>query len=74
VLVIEAGGKGLPDEAYARGVQGFQRFDSSRSRETGGTGLGMSIMKSIVDAHSGTFEISRSSLGGLRLDITLPLA
>ena len=74
VLVIEDGGKGLPDEAYARGVQGFQRFDSSRSRETGGTGLGMSIMKSIVDAHSGTFEISRSSLGGLRLDITLPLA
>lgn len=73
VLVIEDGGKGLPDEAYAKGVQGFQRFDSSRSRETGGTGLGMSIMKSIVDAHSGTFEISRSSLGGLRLDIQLPL-
>jgi signal transduction histidine kinase len=73
VLVIEDGGKGLPDDAYARGVQGFQRFDSSRSRETGGSGLGMSIMNSIVEAHSGSFAISKSSLGGLRLDIQLPL-
>lgn len=72
-LVIEDGGKGLPEEAYARGIQGFQRFDSSRSRETGGSGLGMSIMNSIVEAHSGSFAISRSSLGGLRLDIQLPL-
>ncbi len=72
-LVIEDGGRGLPDEAYARGVQGFQRFDSSRSRETGGSGLGMSIMNSIVEAHSGSFAISKSSLGGLRLDIQLPL-
>lgn len=73
ILVIEDGGKGLPDEAYARGVQGFQRFDSSRSRETGGSGLGMSIMNSIVEAHSGSFAISKSTLGGLRLDIQLPL-
>jgi K+-sensing histidine kinase KdpD len=73
VLVIEDGGKGLPDAAYAKGVQGFQRFDSSRSRETGGSGLGMSIMNSIVEAHSGSFAISKSSLGGLRLDIQLPL-
>ena len=73
VLVIEDGGKGLPDAAYEKGVQGFQRFDSSRSRETGGSGLGMSIMNSIVEAHSGSFAISKSSLGGLRLDIQLPL-
>jgi signal transduction histidine kinase len=73
VLVIEDGGKGLPDEAYARGVQAFRRFDPSRSRDTGGTGLGMSIMNSIVEAHSGVFGISKSRLGGLRLEIQLPL-
>lgn len=73
VLVIEDGGKGLPNEAYAAGIQGFKRFDSSRSRETGGTGLGMSIMNSIVEAHSGSLGISKSSLGGLRLEIQLPL-
>ena len=72
-LVIEDGGKGLPAEAYARGIQAFQRFDSSRSRETGGTGLGMSIMNSIVEAHGGTMTISQSKLGGLKLDIQLPL-
>jgi signal transduction histidine kinase len=73
VLVIEDGGKGLPEEAYAKGVQAFQRFDSSRSRETGGTGLGMSIMNTIVEAHSGTMSISKSKLGGLKLEIHLPL-
>lgn len=72
-LVIEDGGKGLPAEAYAKGIQAFQRFDSSRSRETGGTGLGMSIMGSIVEAHGGTMTISQSKLGGLKLDIQLPL-
>ena len=72
-LVIEDGGKGLPEEAYAKGVQAFQRFDSSRSRETGGTGLGMSIMNSIVEAHGGKLTISKSKLGGLKLDIQLPL-
>ena len=72
-VVIEDGGKGLPAEAYARGIQAFQRFDSSRSRETGGTGLGMNIMNSIVEAHGGTMTISQSKLGGLKLDIQLPL-
>lgn len=72
-LVIEDGGKGLPAEAYAKGIQAFQRFDSSRSRETGGTGLGMSIMNSIVEAHHGTMSISQSKLGGLKLEIQLPL-
>ena len=73
VLVIEDGGPGLPAEAYERGIQGFRRFDESRSRETGGTGLGMTIMNSIVEAHSGQLAISPSELGGLKLEIRLPL-
>lgn len=73
VLIIEDGGKGLPAEAYAKGIQAFQRFDSSRSRETGGTGLGMSIMNTIVESHGGSLAISQSKLGGLKLEIKLPL-
>lgn len=73
ILVIEDGGPGLPDEAYAKGIQGFRRFDESRSRETGGTGLGMTIMNSIVQAHGGELSIAKSELGGLKLEITLPL-
>ncbi len=73
VLVIEDGGPGLPDEAYAKGIQGFRRFDESRSRETGGTGLGMTIMNSIVQAHGGELSIAKSELGGLKLEIALPL-
>jgi K+-sensing histidine kinase KdpD len=73
VLTLEDAGPGLPDEAYARGIQGFRRFDESRSRETGGTGLGMTLMNSIVEAHSGSMAIARSELGGLKLEIRLPL-
>ena len=73
VLTVEDAGPGLPDEAYARGIQGFRRFDESRSRETGGTGLGMTLMNSIVEAHSGSMTIARSELGGLKLEIRLPL-
>jgi two-component system OmpR family sensor kinase len=73
VLTIEDAGKGLPEDAYARGVQGFRRFDESRSRETGGTGLGMTLMKSIVEAHGGQMSIGPSELGGLKLEFRLPL-
>ncbi|MCF8535896.1 MAG: HAMP domain-containing histidine kinase [Rhodoluna sp.] len=73
VLTIEDAGKGLPADAYAKGVQGFRRFDESRSRETGGTGLGMTLMKSIVEAHGGDLAIGPSELGGLKLEIRLPL-
>ena len=73
VLTIEDAGDGLPADAYAKGVQGFRRFDESRSRETGGTGLGMTLMKSIVEAHGGELAIGPSELGGLKLEIRLPL-
>ena len=73
VLTIEDAGPGLPADAYAKGIQGFRRFDESRSRETGGTGLGMTLMNSIVEAHEGQLAIGPSALGGLKLEIKLPL-
>ena len=74
VLTIEDGGPGLPADAYSTGIQFFQRFDQSRSRESGGSGLGMSIMRGIVDSANGTIALQPSSLGGLAVVVTVPLA
>lgn len=74
LLTIEDGGPGLSDESYAKGIVHFQRFDKSRSRATGGSGLGMSIMAAVVRELGGTVELRRSGLGGLALDFTLPAA
>jgi two-component system, OmpR family, sensor kinase len=71
-LEVGDGGPGLPTRAYVEGRQHFQRFDKSRSRETGGSGLGMSIMSGIINEHGGTIELGVSKLGGLLLEITLP--
>lgn len=68
-LCIEDGGPGLPESAYANGVQSFQRFDKSRSRENGGSGLGMSIIFAIVNEHKGRVILGKSALGGLRIHV-----
>lgn len=68
-LLIEDGGPGLPESAYRMGVQNFQRFDNSRSRENGGSGLGMSIIFAIVREHGGTITLRPSTLGGLGVHI-----
>jgi two-component system sensor histidine kinase BaeS len=49
------------------------RVDDSRSRASGGSGLGLSIVRAIVAGHGGTLTPSASPLGGLAWRITLPL-
>jgi two-component system OmpR family sensor kinase len=65
LLSIEDGGEGLPE--YGVRPQRFRRFDQSRSRETGGSGLGMSIMADIAEGLGGSMTTLQSSLGGLKL-------
>jgi two-component system, OmpR family, sensor kinase len=71
-LSIEDGGPGLPESGYERGPQGFMRFDPSRSRESGGSGLGMSIVAAVVKDLHGTIDLQRSDLGGLAVWVQLP--
>lgn len=70
-LTVEDAGPGLPESAYTGELDAFKRFDPSRSRENGGSGLGMSIIAGIVRSHLGSLKLSKSELGGLRTEITL---
>jgi signal transduction histidine kinase len=72
-LRIEDGGPGLPEDAYSKASYEFERFDRSRSRDTGGSGLGLSIIAAIVKEHSGSISLSKSALGGLAIHIQLPI-
>jgi len=70
-LVIEDGGPGLPESAYRSEIAAMNRFDPSRSRDSGGSGLGMSIIAAIVQEHNGKLELRKSNLGGLAVDVEL---
>lgn len=73
VFKVSDAGSGLPAEIYITGIQYFQRFDRSRSRESGGSGLGMTIMKRIIENANGSIELRQSKFGGLEIQISLPI-
>jgi two-component system, OmpR family, sensor histidine kinase BaeS len=74
LLAWEDSKPGVPDEALPRVFDRLYRVESSRNREAGGSGLGLAIARSIVEAHGGTITALASALGGLRIEIRLPLA
>lgn len=71
-LIIDDAGPGIPTEVRNQVFERFSRLDESRSRETGGFGLGMSIIKSIVEKHHGKIMLEDSKFGGLRIRLTFP--
>jgi two-component system, OmpR family, sensor kinase len=73
LLTISDAGAGLPQEVYKTGIQYFQRFDRSRSRKSGGSGLGMTIMKRIIERANGSIALQQSEYGGLEIEISLPI-
>ena len=72
-LNIDDAGPGIVGFESGAHVTAFRRFDESRSRAAGGSGLGLSIMSKIVEKHGGEMRLSRSSLGGLRISVFLPI-
>jgi len=71
-LIIEDAGSGLPTNYYQEGIQAFKRFDKSRSRQNGGSGLGMTIMDRLVRKNNGEIRLSTSKFSGLKISIILP--
>jgi signal transduction histidine kinase len=74
VVRIRDGGPGIPADQLAAVLDPFFRLESSRSRETGGSGLGLTIARNIVERHGGTIVLSNPPGGGLEVALRLPRA
>ena len=72
-VIVEDDGPGIPKEKREDVFKAFYRLENSRNKETGGVGLGLSIAKDVITSHGGTIELGDSSLGGLKVLITIPL-
>jgi signal transduction histidine kinase len=71
---IDDDGPGIPPDKLSVALEPFVRLEDSRSRETGGAGLGLAIAKANIEADRGGLTLSNRPGGGLRVTVTLPLA
>ena len=74
VVDIDDEGPGLSPAELERVFEPFYRVERSRNRETGGIGLGLSIVRTVARAHGGDVTLANRPGGGLRARVTLPLA
>ena len=72
VIHVDDDGPGIPEHERERVFKPFARLDKSRHRASGGYGLGLSIVKRIVDWHGGEIRVDESPEGGARFTVTLP--
>jgi two-component system, OmpR family, sensor kinase len=73
-LSVTDHGPGLQPEEMRRIFEPFFRADPSRSRDSGGAGLGLSIVSAVVTAHGGNVKVRETSGGGATFEVELPLA
>ncbi len=69
---IDDDGPGIPESEQEKVFAPFYRIDRSRSRDTGGTGLGLAFTRTIIRAHGGDIKLVNRAGGGLRVIVTLP--
>ncbi len=72
LLAVEDDGSGIPESQRQVIFERFSRLDEARSRDDGGSGLGLALVKTIVENHGGSVAATDSHLGGARLAVTLP--
>lgn len=73
-ITVADDGPGIPEAQREDAFRPFIRLETSRNRETGGTGLGLTIAQDVVLAHRGTITLGESEFGGLLVTVTLPKA
>lgn len=73
VLTVDDDGPGIADGQLQRVFEPFVRLEDSRSKDTGGIGMGLAIARSIVKAHGGEIRLTNRNEGGLRAEIILPV-
>lgn len=66
-------GAGIPDGEHEKVFAPFYRMETSRSRETGGVGLGLAVARTAIRAHGGDITMGPVEQGGFRVTVTLPL-
>jgi signal transduction histidine kinase len=71
-ITVSDAGRGHPDGLDERVFQRFTRLDASRNRATGGSGLGLSIVRTLIELHGGTVSVGRSRRGGAAFTISIP--
>lgn len=69
---IRDNGPGIAPDELARVFEPFYRIETSRSRESGGTGLGLTIARNIAEQHGGSITLANHPAGGLEVTLTLP--
>lgn len=74
VLEVADTGPGIPEADLPYIFERFYRADPARSRETGGSGLGLTIVKALIEAHGGKVSVANGVKGGAIFSIRLPLA
>jgi two-component system, NarL family, sensor histidine kinase BarA len=72
-ISVDDSGRGVPPAEREKIFDAFYQIDGSKTRRHGGAGLGLSIVKSLVEAHGGSVSVDDSDLGGARLIVTLPV-
>jgi signal transduction histidine kinase len=73
VLTVDDEGPGIPAGQRQAMLEPFNRLETSRNRTTGGAGLGLAVVRSLVEAHGGTIEIAEAPHGGTRVNVALPV-
>jgi two-component system, OmpR family, sensor histidine kinase BaeS len=74
VIHFQDSAPGVPTDALPKLFDRFYRVDAARTRSQGGAGLGLAICKNIVEAHGGEICAQPSPLGGVWMQITLPVS
>jgi signal transduction histidine kinase len=71
-IIVEDEGPGIPEEDRSRVFEPFVRLERSRNEETGGSGLGLTLVKAIAEGHGGAVILENRADGGLRARLRLP--